>query len=76
MVEKNVSALGDVELVEVLDLSTRTRGCLRSAKILTIGQLMAQAPATLLRLPRFGRGCLGEVETALARHGIRLAGTL
>jgi DNA-directed RNA polymerase alpha subunit len=73
MSDNGIPGLSDSTLLDVLGLSSRARVCLRDAKISTIGQLRTQTAATLLRLPRFGKGCLGEVELALARYNIKLA---
>jgi DNA-directed RNA polymerase alpha subunit len=75
MSENGIPGLSDSALVDVLGLSSRARVCLKDAKIFTIGQLRLQTPAMLLRLPRFGKGCLGEVEVSLARYQIKLAGS-
>lgn len=49
-----------------LDLSVRASNCLESAKIDTVGQLVQQTEAELLKLRSFGRTSLREVKRKLA----------
>lgn len=60
--------------VDALALSSRADRALTAAGIVSVSSLLDQSVADLLALPGFGPGCLREVETALAAHGLRLAG--
>ena len=48
-----------------LELSVRASNCLESARIETVGQLVTQTDADLLRLRSFGRTSLREVKRKL-----------
>ena len=50
-------------------LSIRSRNCLKSANIRTIGQAIAMGDRQLLRVPKLGRVCLDEIW--LAWEGIK-----
>lgn len=58
--------------VEELGLSTRTRNCLRRARIRTVDELAQRTPGDLLRIPGFGAGCLAEVVRVLGERGLSL----
>ncbi|MBI4217106.1 MAG: DNA-directed RNA polymerase subunit alpha [Chloroflexi bacterium] len=55
--------------IDTLNLSARTRNCLKRASILSIGQLLDKGEAELLKVRNFGEKSLMEVLTALASHG-------
>lgn len=65
-------ALSGVSIDE-LELSIRSSNCLRSAGILTVGDLTQQTEADLLSLRHFGRRSLKEVKMALAHLNLRLS---
>ncbi|MCC6427506.1 MAG: DNA-directed RNA polymerase subunit alpha [Phycisphaerales bacterium] len=55
-----------------LELSVRASNCLESARIETVGQLVVQTDADLLRLRSFGRTSLREVKRKLQDIGLDL----
>ena len=55
--------------VEELELSVRSRNCLRAAEIKTIGDLVPKSEAEMLKYRNFGRKSLKEIEDILAEHG-------
>jgi DNA-directed RNA polymerase subunit alpha len=55
-----------------LELSVRASNCLESARIETVGQLVTQTEADLLRLRSFGRTSLREVKRKLQDIGLDL----
>ena len=55
-----------------LELSVRASNCLESARIDTVGQLVGQADAELLKLRSFGRTSLREVKRKLQDIGLDL----
>jgi DNA-directed RNA polymerase subunit alpha len=55
-----------------LELSVRASNCLESARIETVGQLVAHADADLLKLRSFGRTSLREVKKKLQDLGLDL----
>lgn len=55
-----------------LELSVRASNCLESARIETVGQLVAQSDADLLKLRSFGRTSLREVKRKLQDIGLDL----
>jgi DNA-directed RNA polymerase subunit alpha len=55
-----------------LDLSVRASNCLESARIETVGQLVTQTDAELLKLRSFGRTSLREVKRKLQDIGLDL----
>ncbi|TVQ60331.1 MAG: DNA-directed RNA polymerase subunit alpha [Phycisphaerales bacterium] len=55
-----------------LDLSVRASNCLESARIDTVGQLVIQQDAELLKLRSFGRTSLREVKRKLQDIGLDL----
>ena len=59
-----------------LELSVRASNCLESARIETVGQLVTQTDADLLRLRSFGRTSLREVKRKLQDIGLDLGMTL
>lgn len=58
---------------ELRGLSTRARRILWNAELRTVGQLVQKSAGKLLCLRAFGKGCLCDVEDALAQHGLKLA---
>lgn len=58
-----------------LPLSVRSHNCLDRAGIETVGDLTNWTAVRLLKLPNFGRGCLEDVQAALADLGLELAPT-
>jgi DNA-directed RNA polymerase alpha subunit len=59
-------------LIELLNLNTRTRHCLKKAHIQTIEQLAEKTEAEVLRVPGiWGKG-LAEIRKALAGMGLSL----
>jgi DNA-directed RNA polymerase subunit alpha len=59
-----------------LELSVRASNCLESARVETVGQLVTQTDADLLRLRSFGRTSLREVKRKLQDIGLDLGMTL
>jgi DNA-directed RNA polymerase subunit alpha len=55
-----------------LELSVRASNCLESARIETVGQLVTQTDADLLKLRSFGRTSLREVKRKLQDLGLDL----
>jgi hypothetical protein len=55
-----------------LRLSVRSANCLRSNKIVTIGDLVQKSETDLQRLPNFEHKSLNEIKEALAQRGLRL----
>jgi len=51
--------------ISELELSVRASNCLESARIETVGQLVTQSDAELLKLRSFGRTSLREVKRKL-----------
>ncbi len=58
--------------ISELELSVRASNCLESARIETVGQLVGQADAELLKLRSFGRTSLREVKRKLQDIGLDL----
>ncbi len=59
--------------VSVLDLSSKTAAALASSKILTVRDLLAQTPTSLLQHESIGRFARSEIIEVLSVHGLRLA---
>lgn len=59
-----------------LELSVRASNCLESARIETVGQLVTQTDAELLKLRSFGRTSLREVKRKLQDIGLDLGMTM
>ena len=55
-----------------LRLSVRSANCLRSNKIVTIGDLVQKSETDLQRLPNFEHKSLNEIKEALAQRGLCL----
>jgi DNA-directed RNA polymerase subunit alpha len=62
--------------INELELSVRASNCLESARIETVGQLVTQNEAELLKLRSFGRTSLREVKRKLQDIGLDLGITL
>ena len=62
--------------VDELDFSLRSRRCLETAGVKTIGDLIAKTKDELLAVRNFGRTSLKEVRDKLAEHGLALRGEL
>lgn len=58
--------------VDELDLSVRSRNCLASADIRTVGQVTQMDEGSLLKLRSFGKTSLREVKRKLADIGLSL----
>lgn len=58
--------------IQELELSVRADNCLESAKIETVGQLVAKTEADLLKIRSFGKTSLREVKRKLADIGLSL----
>jgi DNA-directed RNA polymerase subunit alpha len=59
--------------VEQLDLSVRTRNCLRRANITTVGELVSKEERELLSLRNFGQKSMQEIVERLAELGLSFA---
>tara|TARA_R100001530_G_C4220653_1_gene129844 strand:+ start:229 stop:603 length:375 start_codon:yes stop_codon:yes gene_type:complete len=55
-----------------LDISVRTRNCLRSENIYYIGDLVQTVESELLEMPNLGKKSLTEIKEALADHDLKL----
>jgi len=62
--------------ISELELSVRASNCLESARIETVGQLVTQSDADLLKLRSFGRTSLREVKRKLQDIQLDLGTTL
>lgn len=58
--------------VNDLELSVRSSNCLESARIQTLGELVAKTEADLLRVRSFGKTSLREVKRKLSELGLSL----
>ena len=63
-----------MSVYEILNLSLRTKRCLRNAEIETMDQLLAKTPLELLRIKNFGKKSLCEIREELALRGLFLRG--
>jgi len=61
--------------IEQLDLTVRSRNCLESNHIETVGQLVKMTEADLLKIRSFGKTSLREVQRKLADLGLSLGMT-
>ena len=61
--------------VDMLDLSVRSKNCLDSENILTIGDLARLTEQDLLKVRNFGKTSLKEVKSKLAALGLSLGMT-
>lgn len=62
-----------VQPTSALDLSSRTAAALVSAGIVTVRDLLAQTPMSLLQYESIGRFARNEIIEVLSVHGLRLA---
>ena len=58
--------------INELDLSVRANNCLESAKVATVGELVAREEADLLKVRSFGKTSLREVKRKLTDLGLEL----
>ena len=58
--------------VDELELSVRSRNCLRAAKIKTIGDLVAKTETEMLKYRNFGRKSLKEIQDVLSEMGLHV----
>ncbi|MFA4916660.1 MAG: DNA-directed RNA polymerase subunit alpha [Syntrophales bacterium] len=56
--------------VEDLELSVRSANCLKSAGIVTIGELVQKSEAEMLKTRNFGRKSLNEIKEVLTETGL------
>jgi len=63
--------IGSTKL-EDLELSVRTRSCLRRQRISTIAELLQYKETDLLKMKNFGRKSLNEIKEILAEFGLHL----
>lgn len=56
--------------IEELNLSVRAYNCLKSANILTIGELVSKEQAELLKFRNFGKKSLAELEEVIAEKNL------
>ncbi|HEV56260.1 MAG TPA: DNA-directed RNA polymerase subunit alpha [Phycisphaerales bacterium] len=61
--------------IEQLDLTVRSRNCLESNHIETVGQLVKMTEADLLKIRSFGKTSLREIQRKLADLGLSLGMT-
>ena len=66
----------DVPVFEDLDLSVRSRHCLDSENIRTVGDLVQRTEAELLKVRNFGKTSLNEIKKKLASMNLSLGMTL
>jgi Bacterial RNA polymerase, alpha chain C terminal domain len=64
-----------LRFVDELDLSVRSANCLKSDKIVYIGDLVQKTEGEMLRTPNFGRKALNEIKEVLARSSLTAAST-
>lgn len=72
-----MSRLGDTilsaqQIESIIELSARTRDCLRKANIVTFGQLIGKNTSELRKIKGFGKKSLDELRTKLARLSLSL----
>lgn len=60
------------DLVEVGELSVRTRNCLAWSMIYTIGEIVEETAENLLNISNFGQASLSEVHILLGKRGLAL----
>lgn len=58
--------------LDVLELSVRAHGALRSQGCVTLADVAAMTEADILRIPNCGRLSLAEINEALWSYGLRL----
>lgn len=73
--KKDEVAEGTLEMnVEDLELSARSLNCLKNAGIKTVGELVANSLADLMKFKNFGAKSLDEVQEKLAEYKMSLKG--
>lgn len=60
------------ENVDVLELTVRSRNCLRQENIRYIGELVQKGDKEMMGMPNLGRKSLLEIKQALGRHGLQM----
>lgn len=55
-----------------IELSARTRNCLRKANIITFGQLIGKNTSELRKINGFGKKSLDELRAKISRLGLSL----
>ena len=73
-VDENLSAKLEMS-IELLELTVRSKNCLDSVHIETVGQLVRMTEADLLKVRSFGKTSLREVRRKLADLGLSLGMT-
>ncbi len=58
--------------ITILNLSTKTLNALKKAKIKSIKKLIKKKPSELLKIPRFGKKALLEINNALAKFNLSI----
>jgi len=58
--------------IDRLNLSIRSRDCLKNMEVETLGDLLEYKKTELLKVPNFGRKSLNEITTVLSLMGITL----
>lgn len=58
--------------VNTLHLTARSRHCLKTADIRTIGELVRRTEQELLKIPNLGKRCLEEIRDKLEEAGRQL----
>ncbi len=61
--------------IEALDLTVRSRNCLESINVETVGELVSMTEADLLKIRSFGKTSLREIMRKLADMGLSLGMT-
>ncbi len=73
LVELEHAMMMIVQPTSALDLNSRTAAALASAGIVTVRDLLAQTPSSLLQHESIGRLARNEIIEVLSIHGLRLA---
>ena len=63
---------GEVETIDVLELSVRTTNCLKAEGVYHLMGLCNFSEQDLLRMPNLGKVSFGEIKTALTARGLSL----
>jgi len=58
--------------IEELELSHRSKNCLRTANIRTVGDLVNRSETDLWKIPNFGRKSMKEIQEVLSMLGLCL----